>query len=174
MNHFCPVKAPGTTREAALTVQEKNNSPCSRRVYCQNRKSKDRKKSFKYKLKLTGCILSFRCSIIVGGAFINLKQDKSKKRELKVEDAVTEEIMQKLGVRERVQLLWEYIYVKQTALASQPHWKRRATRQMGLHEPDPNAAKKSCSYTQNSSWPHILSKDFFFFFCATAKLQSGS
>lgn len=41
----------------------------------------------------------------MGGAFINLKQDKSKKRELKVEDAVTEEIMQKLGVRERVQLL---------------------------------------------------------------------
>lgn len=28
---------------------------------------------------------------------------------------------------------------------------------MRLHESDPKAAKKSCSYTQNSRWPHIVS-----------------
>lgn len=37
----------------------------------------------------------------------------------------------------------------------------RATKQMGLHKPDPKAAKKSCSYTQNSTWPHIVSRDTF-------------
>lgn len=55
--------------------------------------------------------------------------------------------MQQLGGRVYVQLLREYIYVyiyiykKQTALTNQPHWKRRATRQMGWHKPDPKTQK---------------------------------
>lgn len=55
---------------------------------------------------------------------------------------MTEEVIQQLGGRVPVQLLQEYIHVKQTALTTQPNQKRRATRQTGLRKRGPNVAKK--------------------------------